>query len=213
MDEMQQCEMNSGEAKTLLLRDVKYGGIREFLEYLGVYEREVVRYFELQGVRLKRHVSDILKISADSDYLSRSIGGNEYVLRRTSALPNSPERKYPGKRIYCYGLFYGYYGYPRTIHEIYDSKKLGRSNAVSILAAATKAVRKGERGLSLNKFCGTEGYERFGSNVRKLEALRFATFNEGIVFPTKISMDIFSRKVIELKEKLWSQPWRIDVWP
>jgi hypothetical protein len=81
------------------------------------------------------------------------------------------------------------------------------------LAAVVEAVRRGKDGLSLNKFYDNESYERFRSSTRKLATLGFATFDEGIAHPTKITMDIFSPKIMEVKEKLWSQPWRIDVWP
>jgi len=191
-------------------KEILYGEAGKFLE-LGLFDKEVGRFFDLKGLIVKPHISSVL-YSVNADPLAESIGGAAFTLVKTNMTAVLHRRVYPGKKIYyCGDKFFGYYGYPRIISEIRYSSNLSKFNPVSVLDAA---VQRGESGISLHEFSREMGrYSQFYSGAKRLENLKFVTFDGKTVRPKKISMDILSPEAIEIQRELWRQPYGMKVWP
>jgi len=204
----------SGQQECKIIRpeegkEILYGEAGKFLE-LGLFDKEVGRFFDLKGLIVKPHISEVL-CGVNADLLAESIGGAAYTLTKTNMLAILHRRVYPGKKIYyCGDKFFGYYGYPRIIPEIRYSSNLSKFNPVSVLDAA---VQNGESGISLREFSRGMGYSQFYPSAKRLEILGFATLDGKIVRPKKISMDILSPENIETLRELWRQPYGMKVWP
>lgn len=199
--------LGATETRQILLGDKK---VNTFLNYLGLFPREMRNSLKSGGFTLKTFNYYKLFPHKDAEALSQKIAGEQFKLSVTANYTRKvrPKIVYPGESVYFIGDLFGEFsGYPRIIYEVLDSSV--RYNPVNILAFIVQNENSNISGI--RKFFPTDNgtLERC---FRKLSNLGFINFDGEKFIATEISRKIFSPKVRDVWEELKKWEHRIDVW-